>query len=68
MDDLFPEANRNRNKMADIRYRLLQGLITYEEARAEAQPIIDQINARGAEIARETGMGFKALSFSYLMR
>lgn len=59
---------RNRDEVNFIRYRLLQGLISYEQARAEAQPIIDRMNARGAEIARESGMRFRPLTLSYLLR
>lgn len=68
MENIGPDAQTNRFIINDLRYRLLNGEITYEQARAEAQPIIDRMNARGAEIARESGMRFKPLNFSYLMR
>lgn len=68
MSELQPEAKDNINALTTIRYHLVQGLTSYEQARAEAQPIIDRMNARGAEIARESGMKFKPLNFSYLMR
>lgn len=65
---MSPQANENRNKIADIRQRLLQGEITYEQARTEAEPILTQMNAVGARIARESGMKFKPLTFAYLIR
>jgi len=68
MDIAAPIAQENRILITNLRYRLLQGLLTYEEARAEAQPIIDRTNACGAEIARESGMRFKPFTFSYLIR
>lgn len=68
MDDMTPEALENRAKIADIRRRLLQGAITYDEAKTEAQPILARINATGARIAREHGFKHKPITFSTLMR
>jgi histidinol dehydrogenase len=65
---MTPEAHSNRNALEEIKARMLAGEITPDEAKAEAQPIIDAINARGAEIAKEYGRKFKKLTFAYLMR
>jgi hypothetical protein len=58
----------NRAKIEYIRGRLLAGVIDYETAKAEAAPVIAEMNARGAEIARKYGQRFRPFSFGYLMR
>jgi Fe2+ or Zn2+ uptake regulation protein len=68
MDDMTPAARENQLKITSIRYRLLQGLVTYDEARAEAQPVIDRMNARGAEIARKSGVKHRLFTFAVLVR
>ena len=68
MDGLTPQANLNRDRISDIRSRLQRGLITYEAAQLEAQPVIDAMNQRGKEISKEDGFTFKPLTFKYLMR
>lgn len=63
-----PIANLNRALITDIRFRLYSGEISYTSAKNEAQPIIAKMNARGAEIARETGVKYKPINFNSLMR
>ena len=58
----------NRQKIQDIRRRMLSGEITYDQAKAEAQPIIDQINATGAAIAKKYGKRATKLQFAAIMR
>lgn len=68
MQEVTPEACENRTKIADIRCRLLHGLITYEQARTEAEPTLARMNARGAEIARKQGLKYRPLKLGYLLR
>lgn len=57
-----------RAKINNIRARLLTGAIDYDTAKAEAKPIIAEMNAKGAEIAKKYGRKYKPLTFGYLMR
>ena len=62
-------AIRNRTKVQMIRRRMLSGEITYEEAKAEAQPIIDQINETAARLAKKHGIKARGkVSFAAMMR
>lgn len=62
------QAQKNRDAIESIRHRMNSGAITYEQAQAEAKPIIDAMNARMAEVSKEHGFKPKKLSFRYLMR
>lgn len=55
-------------KLFDIRGRLLVGIISYDEAKAEAQPIIDDLNKKGQDIAKKHNKRFYGLTFSGIMR
>lgn len=61
-------AGDNRAKMQDIRRRMLNGTITYQEAKEEAQPLIDAINAHSATIAKKYNQKPMKLSFAAIMR
>lgn len=52
----------------DIRGRLLAGLITYDEAKAEAQPWLDEMNAKGEAIAKKHHKRFYPFTFTGVMR
>ena len=67
-DGLTAEAQANRAEIAEIRAKLLRGVITYDEAQDLAESCIQRMNRRGAEIAKEHGIKFKPLSFRALMR
>lgn len=67
-DRLSDKAVYNRNAIQSIRGAMLRGEITLAEARVKAQPIIDEINKRAKEIAKEHGMPFKPIKFTSLMR
>lgn len=67
-DGMSERGHSNRRMLSDIRRRMLAGTITYAEARAEAKPIIDEMNARAKELAKEYGVRFKPFSFAALMR
>ena len=58
----------DREKLFDIRGRLLVGIISYDEARIEANPIIERMNKKGRDIAKKHKKRFYGLTFSGLMR
>ena len=57
-----------RNKIAEIRRDLYLGTITYDEAKAKAQPIIDEMNRAASDIAAKYGKKHHGFSFVSLMR
>lgn len=57
-----------RAKLQFIKGKMLRGEISYDEAKAEANPIIKEMNERSAVIAKEFGQRHKPFSFNYLMR
>lgn len=57
-----------RIKIETIKMKMLHGLLTYEEAKAEAQPIIDEMNIKAQEIARRHRRRHKKFTFNQLMR
>ena len=57
-----------RTKIEAIKKRMQNGLITYDEAKKEAEPILAEINTKGAEIAQRWGKKHKPLTFGYVMR
>lgn len=57
-----------RYQIHQIKSALDKGLITYEEAKEQAQPIIDIMNTEGKSIAKAHGMKYKPVSFISLMR
>lgn len=68
MSELTPKANENRNAIASIRSRFLRGDITLDQAKAEAYPIIQAMNATAKVIAKQHKMPYKPITFSSLMR
>jgi polyhydroxyalkanoate synthesis regulator phasin len=61
-------AISNQEQMKAIRQAMLRGDITYEQARVQAQPIINQINAKSKEIAKKYNMSASKVSFAAMMR
>lgn len=57
-----------RNKIETIKIKLLQGYLTYEEAKAEAEPIIKEMNQKAKEIAHKHRRAHRKFTFSTLMR
>lgn len=57
-----------QNKINQIRGKMLRGELTYDEAKKEAQPIIDDMNKIGREIAAKYGKRHSNFTFAYLMR
>ena len=58
----------DRAELELIKYSFITGQITYYEAKEKAQPIIDEMNIKGKEIAKKYNQRFKPFTFSYLMR
>lgn len=57
-----------REKIEDIRHRFLRSEITHAEAKALVEPLLVEMNKRGAQISKEYGGGFKPLTFGYIFR
>lgn len=52
----------------NIRGKYQNGDITLVEAKAEVQPLLDEMNASGKRIAKEYGKKFNPLTFGYVFR
>ena len=46
------QAMENRDKVWEVRGRLLSGAYTYDEAETELQPTLDGMNSKGKEVAK----------------
>lgn len=58
-----------RMKIGEIKQLYLQGKISYEEAQAKVQPLLDEMNAKVEKIAKEFGRKKPAkLTFGYVFR
>ena len=57
-----------RNKILKIRSDMQHGNITIDEAKVLAQPLLDEMNAKGEKIAKEHGRKFRKFTFGYVMR
>jgi len=57
-----------REKVQLIRSEYLKGAITLDQAKAAVKPLLDQMNERGAQVAKEHGKKFHKLTFGYIFR
>lgn len=57
-----------RNKIQDIKTKLNCGYIDYDQARKEAEPVIEEMNKLGMEVAKKFGKKFSKFTFATLMR
>lgn len=57
-----------RENLYRIKMLLVTGNITYEQAKEEAKPFIDELNEKGQEIAKKYGRKFVKTTFSQQMR
>lgn len=57
-----------RDKIQSIRIKMLKGQISYDEAKKEARPVIDEINRLAAEIAKKYNKKPQKFNFTELMR
>ena len=62
------EALRNRAEIADIKRRYCLGVISREQAKLEAEPIIKRINNTGQQIAKKHKVKYYPVDFINLMR
>lgn len=60
--------NNFKEQIENIKFRLQVGIIDYYEAKAEAEPIIAEMNTKGKEIAKKFSQRFKPFTFAGLMR
>jgi hypothetical protein len=67
-DGMSDKAIFNRELVKSTRGAMLRGEITLAEARTRLQPVIDEMNKRAKEIAKEFGMPYKPIKFTSLMR
>ena len=58
----------HRALLNDIKIKLQLGIIKYDEAKKEAEPIIEEMNKKGKEIAKKFKQRFKPFTFASLMR
>ena len=65
---MIPEAVKNREEIADIKRRYALGLITREQAKLEALPVIRRINNKGQRIAKKHKVKYCPVGFINLMR
>jgi cupin superfamily acireductone dioxygenase involved in methionine salvage len=56
------------SELETIKVLLNRGEISYDEAKAQAQPHIETLNKTVKEISREYGVTFKPLTFISVMR
>ncbi|MBR5202372.1 MAG: hypothetical protein IKW45_03820 [Clostridia bacterium] len=57
-----------KNKINEIKFKLMTGQLSYYQAKELAQPIIDEMNERGKIIAKKYNQRFKPFTFASLMR
>jgi hypothetical protein len=62
------KADNYRQKIAELKSLYLKGEIELSEAKERAQPIIDEMNIKGLDIAKKYGGNYKKLTFAYLFR
>ncbi len=62
------EAVSNREMITDIKRRYALGIITREQAKIEAKPVIRLINKKGQEIALKHKVKYYPVEFVNLMR
>lgn len=62
------QAVQNREQLQVIRRRMVQGEISYAEAKELAAPVIADINAKAKEIAKKYGKRPQLVSFAAIMR
>jgi hypothetical protein len=57
-----------KERIFDIRGKLLTGALTYNQAVIETTQLIEAMNAQGKAIAKKHGKRFSGFTFSSLMR
>ena len=57
-----------KNKINEIKFKLMTGQLSYYQAKELAQSTIDEMNERGKVIAKKYNQRFKPFTFASLMR
>jgi hypothetical protein len=57
-----------RVALYEIKMKLLSGIISYEEAKKQSIPFIEELNIMGKNIAKKYGRKFLPTTFSQQMR
>lgn len=57
-----------RVKIEQIRHSFNRGEISYEQAKAQVLPMLEEMNAKGAKIAKKFGKKFNKITFGYVFR
>lgn len=67
---MLQQAVNNRTQIADIKRRYDSGVITREQAKVEAQPILDRINGqvetRTKELNKKYGLNKRATKLDFI--
>lgn len=61
-------AQELHDKLYQIRFLLIGGHLTYDQAKAAAQPFIDEINTRAKTVAKKYGKKHIDFTFAAFMR
>ena len=51
-----------------LRALVNSGALTYEEAKVQAAPRLEEMNSKGREVAKKYGKKFRPFTFAALMR
>jgi len=65
---MLSEAVKNREAIANIKRRYALGLITREQAKLEALPVLRRINNKGQQIAKKHHVKYYPVDFINLIR
>lgn len=57
-----------KREIENIKAELINGIISYDDAKAKAQPVIDELNRKAREIAKKYGKKHHNFTFAGLMR
>lgn len=67
-ENMTNEALENRKAINHIKNALDLGWMTYDEAKKNAQPVLNRINGRGKEVANKFGKKYNNVTFEMVMR
>ena len=62
------KARANREVINKLKLDLNLGRLTYAEAKEQAKPILDEINAKSRELAKKYGRSHRNLTFEEIIR
>lgn len=57
-----------REKIQKIKSLYLKGEISFDQAKAQVLPLLEEMNTKGASIAKKFGKKFTKLTFGYVFR